>query len=179
MTDQLFSRRIAVRALDASGALIKGTKFQWFLNGQDGGESSYTDGLSSYELMSDAVVSVRSEYDGIVLGPVTLSSDQTWYDFHFDLTVRPTWLETVVKQLPAIVGLALILLVVVLGFAFANPSPIQTHILLAVLSIGGGAFGGVISGFIKADIKLGTQVVISAGGAAAIFALLYFFPPHA
>jgi hypothetical protein len=46
-----------------------------------------------------------------------------------------------------------------------------------MFSLGGGGFGGEIAGFINADLTLGQKLKITAGGAAAIFVLLYFFVP--
>lgn len=81
------------------------------------------------------------------------------------------------EHFPAIIGIAFVVIAIVLGFSFPNPSSLQIRIILAVLSLGGGAFGTEISGMIKVDLSLGKQFVIGATGAAALFVILYFAVP--
>jgi hypothetical protein len=81
------------------------------------------------------------------------------------------------KHFPALAGIFFILLAVILVFVFDNPNRLQTQVVLAMFALGGGGFGGEISGFIKTDLTLGTKLKIAAGGAAAIFVVLFFFVP--
>lgn len=78
---------------------------------------------------------------------------------------------------PALIGIGFVLIAVVLAFAFPAPTPLQVHILLAVLSLGGGAFASEIPGLIRVDLTLGQKFVIGATGAMAIFVILYFAVP--
>ena len=81
------------------------------------------------------------------------------------------------KHFPALIGIAFVVIAIVLAFAFSSPSPLQVHIILAVLSLGGGAFGTEISGMINVNLGLGTKLAVGATGAAAIFVILYFSVP--
>jgi hypothetical protein len=178
VTDQQFARRIAVTARDSNGELLKGVSISWSVNGTTVGGGIQSDGHCSIELHdASAVVAVTATYDGHTLGPVILAQGLDAYEFEFDLVIHPKWKQFFMKHFPAIIGIAFILLAVLLGFVYQAPTPLQTHILLGLFSIGGGGFGGEIAGFIKTDLTLGRKLAISAGGAAAIFVLLYFFVP--
>lgn len=81
------------------------------------------------------------------------------------------------KHFPAFVGIFFVLIAIILAFSFPEPTPLQIRVILAVLSLGGGAFGTEISGMIKVNLSLGEKFVIGATGAAAIFVILYFAVP--
>jgi hypothetical protein len=81
------------------------------------------------------------------------------------------------RHFPAVIGIFFVGISIILAFVFTNPNTLQTKIILAVLSLGGGAFGTEISGMIKVDLSLGSKFVIGATGAAAIFVILYFAVP--
>ena len=81
------------------------------------------------------------------------------------------------KHFPASVGICFVLIATALTFSFSDPTALQTHVILAMFSLGGGAFAAEIPGIINIDLNLGQQVVIGATGAAAIFVILFFFVP--
>jgi len=172
-----FPRRIGVTAKDANNDLIDGVVFAWFIDNQPAGEQ-ISNGNGALEVLSPvAVVSVKATYNGESQGPVKLALDQKTYEFRFDLQIHPRGKEFSMKHFPALIGIFFILLAVGLAFAFNNPSSFQRQVVLAMLSLGAGGFGGEIAGFIKADLTLGNKLAVSAGGAAAIFVLFYFFLP--
>jgi hypothetical protein len=88
-----------------------------------------------------------------------------------------TWAQLMEAHFPAYVGIFFIIVTIVLAFTFSSPTALQTHIILAVLSLGGGAFASEISGMIKVDLSLTQKFVIGATGAAAVFVILYFAVP--
>jgi hypothetical protein len=171
-----FARRISVTVVDSNGESIPGATIAWYLNDTDAG--SATGGRSSLEVFdSSAAVSVRAIVGNEVQGPVKLAASQDNFEFRFDLQLHSQWWQFMMKHFPAIVGIVFILLALTLTFSFQTPTPLQVHVLLAMFALGGGGFGGEIAGFINADLTLSTKLKITAGGAAAIFVLLYFFVP--
>jgi hypothetical protein len=171
-----FTRRIDVRGTDRHGHPLRGVVFDWFVDGEHVGTAA-TNGQASIEIDSSAaIVAITAQFDGEKMS-IRLAPDQTFYTFLFDVSAYPYWREFGMKHFPALVGIAFILLASVLAFAFREPNDLQRHVILAMFALGGGGFGGEIAGFIKADMTLGTKLTISAGGAAAIFVLLYFFIP--
>jgi hypothetical protein len=173
-----FARRIDVKAKDKNGDLIPGVAFEWRAGDVGAGEAPSTDGHVSFELTDpNAVVSVKATFEGesqakkLVVG-------QTSYEFRFaEVEVNPQWRSFVMKHFPALIGIAFILLTVVLAVEMRDPTAFQQHVILATLSLGAGGFGGEIAGFINLDLTLGKKLALSAGGAVAIFVLLYFFVP--
>jgi hypothetical protein len=178
MSDE-FSRRVSATAVDQNHQRIAGAVFEWFVNGIPGGGGNSAGGFSSYEVLDPGVkISVSATVDGITQGPVKLDAAAKEYEFRFtDIVVNPLWRQIFMKHFPAIVGIVFIFIALTLVFVFPNPQPLQKHLILAVFALGGGGFGGEIAGFLNANLTLSSKLTITAGGAAAIFVLLYFFFP--
>jgi hypothetical protein len=70
-------------------------------------------------------------------------------------------------------------LAAVLWLAFRNDSlnDQQFEILRIVLALAGGGVGAVIPGFLDVTLKAGTRFALRAGGALAVFVVLYFWSP--
>jgi hypothetical protein len=70
-------------------------------------------------------------------------------------------------------------LAAVLWLAFANASLTdpQFQILRIVLALAGGGVGAVIPGFLDLHMTTGTKATVRAGGALAVFVVLYFWSP--
>jgi hypothetical protein len=77
----------------------------------------------------------------------------------------------------AAVGIGFLVSAIALAFGYAHPTSVQTHMSLALFALGGGAFATELPGQVKADVNLGTKLVVGATGAAAIFVILYFAVP--
>jgi hypothetical protein len=173
-----FSRRIDVYAEDERATPLLGTDITWTINGAPAGAAVGSAGHCSFEVLDpSAVVTVSATFGGNTQGPVTLSNTQTQYLFRFPVTQHSEWKDFFMRHFPLILAVSFIIAAVALTFTFSAPTQLQRHIILALFSLGGGCFGGEISGFIKTDLTLGKKLTISAGGAAAIFVILYFFVP--
>lgn len=171
-----FPRRIDVRATDRYGQPLRGVIFDWYIDGEHAGTTS-SDGQANLEIDSiAAIVSITARYDDQSRS-VKLAPDQTTYTFSFDVSAYPYWREFGMKYFPALAGIVFIIIAIILAFTFGEPNDLQRHLILAMFALGGGGFGGEIAGFINVNMKLGTKLTIAAGGAAAIFVLLYFFVP--
>ena len=70
-------------------------------------------------------------------------------------------------------------LAAVLWLAFRSDSlnDQQFEILRIVLALAGGGVGAVIPGFLDLTLKAGTRLALRAGGALAVFVVLYFWSP--
>jgi hypothetical protein len=70
-------------------------------------------------------------------------------------------------------------LAVVLWLAFRGQdlSDQQFEILRTVLALAGGGIAAVIPGFLDVDLKTTTKLALRAGGALAVFVVLYFWSP--
>jgi len=70
-------------------------------------------------------------------------------------------------------------LAAVLWLAFRSDSLTdqQFEILRIVLALAGGGVGAVIPGILNLDLKAGTGLALRAGGALAVFVVLYFWSP--
>src|SRR5580704_13964033 len=68
---------------------------------------------------------------------------------------------------------------VVLWLAFRGESlnDQQFEILRIVLALAGGGVGAVVPGLLDLHLKAGTQLALRAGGALAVFVVLYFWSP--
>lgn len=77
------------------------------------------------------------------------------------------------NHIPAIIGLALAAVAVGLAFAKSAHSPLQRQVILALFALAGGAIATEIPGFLNVNVSLGEKTVIAAGGALAVFIVLY------
>lgn len=81
------------------------------------------------------------------------------------------------RHFPAVSGIGFLLLSIGLTFAFSSPTPFQQRIILATFALAGGGFAAEIPGFLKVELSLGQKAAVQAGGALAVFVILFFFAP--
>jgi hypothetical protein len=173
-----FNRQVQVYVRDADNYPVVGANIKFREDGVDRGGVDNSNGQATYTLLNEkGIVEVSFEYNGDHDTKRLALEQQDWTFILPDVHVVPTWRRIMEKHFPAVIGVVFILIATILAFAFSNPSALQTHIILAVFALGGGAFGSEISGMIKADISLGSKLVVGATGAAAIFVVLYFAVP--
>ena len=79
-------------------------------------------------------------------------------------------------HLALIVGLLLAACATVLAFVFGNATPLQRQIILALFALAGGAIATEIPGFLNVQLTLAEKTSVAAGGAIAVFVILYFWP---
>jgi hypothetical protein len=173
-----FDRKVIVFVRDADNHLVEDSTITWTRNDKPGGKIDHSEGRGEITVTNEKdKIEVCAEYQDKKEKRL-LALDQTSCTIVFhDLHTRPGWRVIMEKHFPAFIGIAFILIAVVLTFSFSSPNSLQIHVILAVLALGGGAFGTEISGMIKTDLKLGEKFVIGATGAAAIFVILYFAVP--
>jgi hypothetical protein len=64
-----------------------------------------------------------------------------------------------------------------LAFTAEALSEQQVEILRIVLALAGGGVGAVIPGFLDLSMKASSKLAVRAGGALAVFVVLYFWSP--
>jgi hypothetical protein len=74
-------------------------------------------------------------------------------------------------------GCAALAAVLWLAFRSDSLSSQQFEILRIVLALAGGGVGAVVPGFLDLHLKAGAKLALRAGGALAVFVLLYFWSP--
>ena len=77
-------------------------------------------------------------------------------------------------KIPLIVGIALLALVAAAAYFIPFPSSWQKGILLTVLALAAAGIAAIIPGFIEIEHK----GLLRAGGAIAVFCVVYFFKPQ-
>ncbi len=175
-----FGRQILVYVRDADNHLVQGATIAWTVDGKDRGRIENSDGHGTLTIDTPTgIVEVSVEYDGKTLPTRRLAVDQqdcifVIPDLHLIPTRTPVFFE---RHFPAFLGVFLAIIAIVLAFVFDAPTPLQTHIILALFALAGGAIATEISGSMKVDLAWGTKVVIGATGAAGIFVILYFLFP--
>jgi hypothetical protein len=79
------------------------------------------------------------------------------------------------NHLPLIVGLVLAACAIILAFVFTNATPLQRQIILTLAALAGGAIATEIPGFLSVQLTLSEKTGVAAGGAIAVFVILYFW----
>jgi hypothetical protein len=87
---------------------------------------------------------------------------------------RFSWLEIVFAFLFGSLAIAAVLWVAFTSGTLSGP---QFEILRIVLALAGGGVGAVIPGFLELHMRAGTRLALRAGGALAVFVVLYFWSP--
>jgi hypothetical protein len=160
------------------GRPLEGATIAWKVDGQDYGSIDDSDGRSI--LTFDAPpgdpgdVEVTVSFPGQATIVRKIPHDARDYTIVFPEVQREVWW---MKHFPALIGILFVVIAIALAFTFSNPNSLQVRVILAVLSLGGGAFASEIPGLLQVDIKLGSQIKIAAASAMGIFVLLYLVVP--
>src|SRR5712692_5357817 len=70
-------------------------------------------------------------------------------------------------------GVIFVIALLILAIAFPNPTPFQYTVFRIVLALSAAGVAAIIPGFIEIRMKQ----LIQAGGAIAVFVIVYFFSP--
>lgn len=74
-------------------------------------------------------------------------------------------------------GIAFVIVLMVVAFVFPNPTSFQYNVFRIVLSLSAAGVAAMIPGFINVELNKSSEFVIRAGGALAVFVIVYFFNP--
>jgi hypothetical protein len=168
-------RTIVIPVRDRAGRPLPGATVSFTVNGKPAGTAKNTNAGGLIQLSDrQAVVTVSASYHGETMGPITLAQNADHYTFQFDIDVGGPFME---RHVPLAVGVVLLLIALALAFTFGTPNPLQTRLILATASLGGGAIATEIPGMLQVNMSFGQKLVIGATGAIAVFAILYLVVP--
>src|SRR5947209_7642695 len=74
-------------------------------------------------------------------------------------------------------GVAFLAALLVLAVAIPNPTQTQFEILRIVIALAAGGVAAVIPGLLDLQLKQGAGFALRAGGALAVFVVVYFYSP--
>ncbi len=90
---------------------------------------------------------------------------------------RPAPTHRLEMGLAFVFGCVALATVLWLAFRAETLNEQQFEILRIVLPLAGGGVGAVIPGFLDVSVRASTKVALRAGGAFAVFVVLYFWSP--
>ncbi len=76
-----------------------------------------------------------------------------------------------------IFGVAFFVALIVLAMKFPHPTLFQYNVFRIILAIAAAGFAAMIPGFINLEFKPVSEMLIRAGGAIAVFVIVFFFNP--
>jgi len=76
-------------------------------------------------------------------------------------------------------GLAFLVILLIIAIYIPYPTKFQIFVFRVVLALAAAAFGSVIPGFLKLKLPISKKALISAGGALALFVIVYSLNPPA
>jgi hypothetical protein len=74
-------------------------------------------------------------------------------------------------------GVAFIVTLILLAIRFPRPTPFQYNVFRTVLSLAAAGVAAMVPGFIDVQIGTTAKLLIRAGGALAVFVIVFFFNP--
>lgn len=88
-------------------------------------------------------------------------------------------METATAQLIVafVFGLTFVIVLLILSTKFPLPTPFQYNVFRTVLSLAGAGVAAMIPGFINIELHSTVGLLIRAGGALAVFVIIFFFNP--
>ena len=126
-----------------------------------------------------ASIETEAEYEGKTKKE-KLAPEATTIELRFeDIVLKkpssvPPWIIYTVAVVSGVVGLITVLILISLA---PDPTDHQFFVFRVVIALSAGAFGATIPGFLHLRLPLWRQGLISAGGAIALFVIVYMLNP--
>lgn len=170
MAQQRPYRILDVFVRDRAGRLIPGVEINFALNGVPPRSVDGSEGRGRIEspAANSGPVDVTVSYKGVEKR-ARIAGGQASYEFRYDTNVGPEG-----GHIALWVGCGLVALSVVLAFVFNNQNAIQLKIIQGLFALGLGGFATELTGFLNVDMDFGKRLTIGAGGAFAVFVILWF-----
>ncbi|HEX8267428.1 MAG TPA: hypothetical protein VF596_18660 [Pyrinomonadaceae bacterium] len=74
-------------------------------------------------------------------------------------------------------GIIFVIVLIAIAIKFPHPTPFQYNVFRIILSLAAAGVAAMIPGFINVEFSKTTEIIIRAGGALAVFVVVYFFNP--
>jgi hypothetical protein len=74
-------------------------------------------------------------------------------------------------------GVVFVTALLALVIFIPNPTPPQFEVIRIILALAAGGVAAMIPGFLNLKLGLGSNLALRAGGALAVFAIVYFYSP--
>ncbi|WP_019867646.1 hypothetical protein [Methylovulum miyakonense] len=74
-------------------------------------------------------------------------------------------------------GVSFVITLLVVAVKYPNPTAFQYNVFRIILSLAASGVAAMIPGFINLELSTGTELLIRAGGAIAVFVIIFFFNP--
>jgi hypothetical protein len=74
-------------------------------------------------------------------------------------------------------GVAFVVTLLIIAIRFPNPTPFQYKVFQTVLALAAAGVAAMVPGFIDINLKLSEEILIRAGGALAVFVIVFFLKP--
>ncbi len=87
--------------------------------------------------------------------------------------VEPNMNKAAQRKAAFIFGVAFVVTILILATIFPTPTAFQYQVFRAVLALAAGGIAAMVPGFLEVQIK----ALLRAGGALAVFVMVYFFNP--
>lgn len=174
-------RTIRVYVQDQNGYPLIHSNISAYSGSRGLGRVKDSHGQAQFSKAPPGPIRIVAEYDhedGPLVEERTLADGQDHIEIRFStVDIGRPWMDFLKQNFPALLGLFLLILGVVLGFVFSTPTPLQIFLIRALVALGAGGIGSVIPGILNINVGLGTKLAISAGGALAVLVLLYIVNP--
>ena len=170
---QNFARIIDIYVKDRRDRPVTDAEISFTLSGTPAGKVPNSAGHASIRLPSRTDVVGVTAKRGDAEQSVTLAQDATSYTFKLPIGGSGFW----ESHVGFAAGIVLWVVALRLAFGVGATTPLQIQLVKGSFSLGCGALATEISGLLKIDISVGTQLVIAASGALGVFVLLYLVAP--
>jgi len=74
-------------------------------------------------------------------------------------------------------GVIFVTVLLVVSLAVPNPTPTQYETFRTIMALAAGGVAAMIPGILKIDLKAGSKFALQAGGALAVFVIVFFYHP--
>lgn len=98
-------------------------------------------------------------------------------DNNLDTSSKESGLAVWEKVTSAVVGVVFIIAILIITLMIPEPTPTQYATFKTILALSAGGFAGILAGGIHVEGSI-NKLSIRAGGALAVFLLVYMFTPE-
>jgi hypothetical protein len=171
-----------VKVVDRDGGPIQGASVKFFLSRKPMG-SCVTGSTGTCHVLitpTPSAIKVSVDVNGLHKEQV-VDADAGSFTFQFTeiegvMTPKPTFMEFVRDRFALLTWIAFLFIAVALTFSIQT-TVFQQRIILALFALGGAGAATELTGFLGVTLSFGKKLAIQAGGALAVFVILYLIVP--